>query len=653
MFIIRYLHTLLLLMLLLSYPLAQASTAMPNVVGLSLEAAKKGLDNQGLSNYSVQYQPTTHHPADKVMVQAPPPNTKIAPEFHIRLIISKSLTHLKTSLVPNLKGMSLEEAKVALAAVNLQLGHVGERSTKMERIQVLYQTPKSNQRIIQQRAVNITLSDIIDQDTPRVKLIFDKIHFKVGESTWIQTKTYNVNPDKKAEYGFSINGRTYYSSKPKFQYTFKRAGHYIITASFRYARGTWYASHTRKVKAFTSGSVVKETKPVSNPERVPESAPIVSKPTPAITTKKDPETATITPKESLVNVPNVIGLSQVEAQKIMKKAKLQTALVKKPHKTKQDVILSQSPKANKQVKANTPVTLTLAEKIKPWLKPKAVINPIELEVIQGKTALFSSHSTHDKRSKLLRHWSTKLSPKTSMGRSFKINTQALKAGRYRIKLTIKDNKALGDTTSALLIVKEKEIAKEKAKLLSNPQLYGALFNEVSHYKVGTSSPYLNTLLTEANLLQPLKYPQPNIAYNEEGQALLYPSTPAINPAGIELSYIHALLLEAKQTIDQLKPAALSETLMSPSLLSNKISSSKAQQVQNDAGKSPETPLITVHQTSIVSWHLWIWLGLILTTCLALISIIWSYQGKKKIETLNIVYQYQNDEGKQRIVRKSS
>ena len=668
MFIIRHVHITLLLMLLLSFSLVRAGTAIPNVMGLSLDAAQQQLEAQGFSNYSVQYQPTKHHLENTVMVQAPPPNTSVASDFAIRLIIAKSLSHLKTSVVPNLKGMNLAEAKAALAAVNLQLGHISESTRKMERIQVLYQTPKSNQRIIQQRAINITLSDVVDQDTPRVKVLLDKQHFKVGESTWIKTQTYNVDPNKKSEYGFSINGRTYYSSKSEFQYTFKQAGHYIITASFRYARGTWHASLTRKVKASLDGIAATETASKSTPETI---TPKIVKP--IETSKVANETETLTKAETSqtvvdkqITVPNVIGLSKQKAQAIMKQAKLSTTLISKPHKSKNNVILQQAPKADQQVKPNTMISLTFATKIKPWLKPKAIIHPEKIEVIQGKTALFSSHSTHDKRSKIVRHWSAKFTPNVMVGRNFNVNTKMLKVGKYRIKLTIKDDKNITHKTSALLIIKkpivevvkkveekEKEQPKVAHKTLSNTELYNAIFDETNHYILRTNSVYIRTLLNEAKLLQPLTYPSPNIATHVNEQSSPYPSAPLVDKQGLELSYVYALLMEAKQTTDQQKTVALSEKDMPLSTTSNKISSSKVQQVENKREQHPNTSLISTWETSITSWHLWLWLALILTSIFALLAIIWSYRCKKNIETLNIVYQYQNDEGKQHIVRKSS
>jgi beta-lactam-binding protein with PASTA domain len=634
--------------------ISYAKVTIPNVMGLSLEAAKQSLDKQGLSNYTVQYQPTSNHSPNTVMVQAPPPDTKVATDFPVRLIIAKSLSHLQTSVVPNLKGMSLEQAKAALAAVNLNLGHVSERTIKMERIQVIYQTPNAKQRIIQQRAVNITLSDIVDKDTPRVKVMLDQKHFKVGESTWIQANVYNVDVDKKAEYGFSINGRTYYSSKSSFQYTFKQAGHYIITASFRYARGTWYASLTQKVKASLQGSLAEKKLPKDSSatplkQTVPPSKLKISK------AKSEEEIAAVEKIDSVtkiadvdIKVPNVIGLSQAAAQALMTKTKLRTKWIQKPHKTANNTVLTQSIKAKQRVKKDTLITLEVAKKIKAWNRPKAIIHPAKLEVVQGKTALFSSHSTHDKSSKILRHWSSKFTNK-ALGRNFKIDTKALEAGQYWVKLVIKDDKNFSDNASALLIIKAKpQVA---PKRLSNTQLYGAILDEITQYKLRTHSEYVNTLLEEAYLLKPLKSPFPNASYSTPAEVTPYPATPKLNKEGLDVSYIHALLIEAKQTIDQQKVLALSETLMQSSPTSNKISPSKAQQAENMLENSTTKHVISSNQTSNISWGIWIWLALILVTCLALISIIWSYRCKKRIETLSIVYQYQNDEGKQHIVRK--
>jgi beta-lactam-binding protein with PASTA domain len=651
MFIIQYFKTLFFLFLLISpFSTQAAQLVVPSLMGLSLEDAKQSLTQRGFSTYDVQYQATTHHPAETVMVQAPVANTRVDVNFPIRLIIAKAVKALKISTVPNLKGMSLEEAKAALSAVNLHIGYVNEHSKKLDRQQVLYQTPKANQRIIQQRAVNITLSDVIRDDAIRVKVGLDKSHFKVGESTWIKAKVSNTDTSKKGEFGFNINGRTYYSQSSKYQYTFQESGRYTVITSFRYARGAWHSSHTKKVKVSTETT---ETIVIKTP--VKDDAVIKTSEQATDKTTEKVKIESKTPKH--YRIPNLMGLSQKEATAIIKKSHFILGdISKQAHKAKINIVLKQSPSANKYLQKGTLIHLSIAERSKKWTKPEAVIHPATIEVIQGETVQFASHSTHDKSSHLSRAWDSEFAQK-STDRIFKIKTNHLKAGKYWIKLRVKDDRNLTDIISAKLVVKDKvTMIEEKDSLnavpkLSNKALLSELNAEVKSYTPRNNDPYLKKLRKEANYLQVL----PHLAEHSNSKANLDSQrvsqyTPLYNKDGLDIAYLDALLVEVQSTTDQQESMPLSETFMQSASLSKSIVDSKVNNVNHIAMDIESQS--TNNQENLIPWYIWIWILLLMLVCAVLGYILWVCRQKKPSETFNIVYQYQNDTGKQSIVKRN-
>ncbi len=681
MFIIQYFKTLFFLFLLMSpFSTQAAQLVVPSLMGLSLEDAKQSLTQRGFSTYDVQYQATTHHPAETVMVQAPVANIRVDADFPIRLIIAKAVKALKISTVPNLKGMSLEEAKAALSAVNLHIGYVNEHSKKLDRQQVLYQTPKANQRIIQQRAVNITLSDVIRDDAIRVKVGLDKSHFKVGESTWIKAKVFNVDASKRSEFGFNINGRTYYSQSSKYQYTFRESGRYTVITSFRYARGAWHSSYTKKVKVSLEGATKSEqstkTIPKISPQKVKSEKDssnnhtettettetiVIKTPfknnTTIKTSDKLAKEAKIEPKTPKhYRIPNLMGLSQKEATAIIKKSHFTLGNIsKQAHKAKINIVLKQSPSANKYLQKSTLIHLTIAERSKKWTKPEAVIHPATIEVIQGEAVQFASHSTHDKSSHLSRAWDSEFAQK-STDRTFKVKTAHLKAGKYWIKLRVKDDRNLTDIISAKLVVKDKfTVTEEKDSLnevpkLSNKALFSELNAEVKSYTPRNNDPYLKKLRKEASHLQVLPYlaDHSNSKANLDSQrASQY--TPLYNKDGLDIAYLDALLVEVQSTTDQQESMPLSETFMQSASLSKSIDDSKVNGVNHIAMDIESQP--ANNQGSLIPWYIWIWILLLMLVCAVLGYILWICRQKKTPETFNIVYKYQNDTGKQNIVKK--
>jgi hypothetical protein len=234
------------LFLLLSSMLVEAAPIMPNVMGLTLEEARQALNARGLNIDSIREQ-RTNRPTGSVIVQSPRAGLEVISGTPVRLIVAIPLQKPKQTKVPDLKNLSLSEAKAALANAQLRLGKVKQRKMAVEEEYVLYQSPHAGKNLVLNSAVNITLSDPLPITGPRVKLRLDKTQYAVGESIILYADILNPLPNQTPRYSFTINGRAIPSNGSTMVYQAKKAGKYVISASARYGRNPWIASLSRTV----------------------------------------------------------------------------------------------------------------------------------------------------------------------------------------------------------------------------------------------------------------------------------------------------------------------------------------------------------------------------------------------------------------------
>lgn len=97
---------------------------LPSIVDISLRNAQSQLENVGLRLGKVEYRPSEflNLVLDKSLNGKPlPDDTILAKGTEIDLVVGKGLSNEKTS-VPNLWGMTLEDASEALYAISLNVG---------------------------------------------------------------------------------------------------------------------------------------------------------------------------------------------------------------------------------------------------------------------------------------------------------------------------------------------------------------------------------------------------------------------------------------------------------------------------------------------------------------------------------------------------
>ena len=138
---------------------------VPDVLGLDLESAKKKLEHYGLTVGAIKKQ-KTNRPTGSIIVQAPAANARVAENYPIRLVIAIPLDKQKTTIVPNLQGMSLSQAKAAIIAANLTLGKITTHKRKMPTPEVLSQSPIKGKKLIINSKVDLVISEPTATDNP-------------------------------------------------------------------------------------------------------------------------------------------------------------------------------------------------------------------------------------------------------------------------------------------------------------------------------------------------------------------------------------------------------------------------------------------------------------------------------------------------------
>ena len=586
--IIRFFQLLLLLTLSATSINSFADTTVPNVLGLTLDKAKQTLQNNGLSVGTIKEQ-RTNRPTGTIIVQAPKADVRVANGYPVRLVVAIPLVKPSMTKVPNLKGLSFEQAKQAIAKANLTLGLVKRRKIKMDDIEVLYQSPKAGKSVVTKNRVDITLSEPLEIKGPRIKVILDKNQFQTGETVLIKTKVSNVDSSKDSEYSFSINGRAHYTKSSSYQYTFPKAGRYNITASFRYTRGQWHASLTKRV--FVKDKISANT--TNTPEK------------PA----KEKSTKEQTP--TYLRIPNVVGLSKSSAIKQIKKQGFHIGkITEKESSSDKNIVLAQSPTADKKLSKGASINLVIAIPAKKptWQAPKAIISPIKLSVTQGKKAKFSSQSLKDKAANLQLSWTSSFG-QTATGKQFIVDTQQLKAGQYQVKLFVKDNKGNTDKQTATLIITSQEAEAAAPTQGTTP-------------KDNIQEETDNTTSTEQATEKPIE------------------KTTETTPSNPEKNYLEALSIEAENTTEDTVLPQLSGSNSKHPDTSGKISDTDVK------GQKPYIEPTPVSKERS-SW-LWTWSTLVLFIFAILLLILWRYHRHHHRQNIAINYQLKDDDGQQEL-----
>jgi len=129
---------------------------VPDVVGLTQNAATTALQNAGLVAGVVTNQASGSVPAGAVISQNPPAGTAVAPGTSVSLVVSSGPS---SPTVPNVVGVSQAAAAALFQSVGLTVGTVTfQASASIPAGNVISQNPAAGTQVLQGSAVNLVIS---------------------------------------------------------------------------------------------------------------------------------------------------------------------------------------------------------------------------------------------------------------------------------------------------------------------------------------------------------------------------------------------------------------------------------------------------------------------------------------------------------------
>jgi len=134
------------------------SVTVPNVVGMSLPEARATMQQVGLLVAIESEEYSDEFPEPQTVVRViPAPGTPVYQGSQIGLVISLGSTRVQ---VPDLRGLSIPEARRQLDAVNLRLGDQVryQQSTRFERGRIIYSTPGPGEMTQRESSIEVVVS---------------------------------------------------------------------------------------------------------------------------------------------------------------------------------------------------------------------------------------------------------------------------------------------------------------------------------------------------------------------------------------------------------------------------------------------------------------------------------------------------------------
>lgn len=137
---------------------------VPTVLNLSEEEAVKILEEKHLKANVSRYAQSNNYEDGKVMEQDPSPKTKVKKNSTVNLVISQG----REVKVPDLSGMTLEQAEEKLKELDLALGKTNtEYSDSVAKDKIIDQDPREKEKVQAGSEVDVTVS--LGKEEPETK----------------------------------------------------------------------------------------------------------------------------------------------------------------------------------------------------------------------------------------------------------------------------------------------------------------------------------------------------------------------------------------------------------------------------------------------------------------------------------------------------
>ena len=131
------------------------SVTVPNLIGKQVEVAEKVLEREEL-NVSINEIASDEVPVGQVINQSPEPGTSVKTHRTIHLTVSKGGSII---LVPDLSGLTIEEATAKLRSIHLRLGKIEEREDSSKPLDtIIGQSPATPTKVERDSTVHVVLN---------------------------------------------------------------------------------------------------------------------------------------------------------------------------------------------------------------------------------------------------------------------------------------------------------------------------------------------------------------------------------------------------------------------------------------------------------------------------------------------------------------
>ena len=137
---------------------------VPTVLNLSEDEAVEILEDKNLKANISRYAQSNNYEPGKVMEQDPGPKTKVQKNSTINLVISEG----REVKVPDLSGMTLDQAEEKLKELDLELGKTStDFSESVKKDTIIDQEPRKNEKVQAGSEVDVTVS--LGKEEPEIK----------------------------------------------------------------------------------------------------------------------------------------------------------------------------------------------------------------------------------------------------------------------------------------------------------------------------------------------------------------------------------------------------------------------------------------------------------------------------------------------------
>ena len=166
-------------------------TEVPKIVGMKQDQAEKLLAEKNLRIEKIEYKWDKDKPEGEILSQSPEEKTKLGDNGAINIVVNKK--EEKSIEIPDLKGLSLAEAKSKLAAMKLNV-EVKETDSDKDKDTVIGMSPDRGSTLMEGSTVTLLVSN------EKQKITFPSTPDKIENNSGKSSGSVSVSPSTGTRY---------------------------------------------------------------------------------------------------------------------------------------------------------------------------------------------------------------------------------------------------------------------------------------------------------------------------------------------------------------------------------------------------------------------------------------------------------------------